>query len=186
MTALIFTDTETTGLALDDDIWEFAAIRRYPDGNEDELHLFVEHDEKRCRTLPELFLSDHLARFPGHGQKSRANAASEIAAFLDRDVDGNRPHIVGAVPNFDTERLAILLDNYGHKPQWHHHLIDVEALAVGYIHGRYEARTVSLPWESDDLSRAVGVDPDRFERHTAMGDARWAREIYDAIAGGSS
>lgn len=33
-------------------------------------------------------------------------------------------------------------------------------------------------------NRAVGVDPDDFDRHTALGDARWARAIYDAITGG--
>ncbi|WP_127516381.1 hypothetical protein [Nocardia sp. FDAARGOS_372] len=39
-------------------------------------------------------------------------------------------HIVGAVPNFDTECLAAMLRRHGLCPAWHHHLIDVEALAV--------------------------------------------------------
>lgn len=38
-----------------------------------------------------------------------------------------------------------------------------------------------LPWDSDNLSRMVGVDPDRFDRHTAMGDALWTQAIYDRI-----
>ena len=42
----------------------------------------------------------------------------------------------------------------------------------------------ALPWDSDEISRVVGVDPDDFDRHTALGDARWARAIYDAITGG--
>src|SRR5690606_35277881 len=174
--------------------------------------------------------------------------AEEIADLL-----GKGTHIVGAVPNFDTERIAILLRRFGFAPGWHHHLIDVEALAVGYLHGipgerppfpherlpwasdtlsravgvdphsatagiatlrrRFgfapgwhhhlidaEALAVGyppgipgerppfpherLPWASDTLSRAVGVDPDDFDRHTALGDARWARAIYDAITGG--
>ena len=47
MTApLVFLDTETTGLALDDDIWEFAAIRREPDGTEARLHLFERRDRR--------------------------------------------------------------------------------------------------------------------------------------------
>ena len=38
------------------------------------------------------------------------------------------------------------------------------------------------PWHVDDLSRACGVDPARpEERHTALGDARWAMRLYDAI-----
>ena len=28
-----------------------------------------------------------------------------------------------------------------------------------------------------------GVDPDDFDRHTALGDARWAKAIYEAVMG---
>jgi hypothetical protein len=31
------------------------------------------------------------------------------------------------------------------------------------------------------LSRALGVDPDAYDRHTALGDARWVRAQYDTI-----
>jgi hypothetical protein len=42
----------------------------------------------------------------------------------------------------------------------------------------------SLPWDSDALSRLCGVDPPgEVERHTALGDARWAMRLYDAIVG---
>lgn len=40
-----------------------------------------------------------------------------------------------------------------------------------------------LPWKSEDLSRAIGVDPDGFDRHTALGDARWAEAIYKRVLG---
>lgn len=39
------------------------------------------------------------------------------------------------------------------------------------------------PWKSDALSRAVGVDPEQFDRHTALGDAYWAKAIYEAVMG---
>jgi hypothetical protein len=87
---------------------------------------------------------------------------------------------------------------------WHYHVIDVEALAAGYLaairqdaaelgyHDRpdtpqYEhegnLEIARLPWKSDSLSRAVGVEPDDFDRHTALGDARWAKAIYEAVMG---
>ena len=47
--------------------------------------------------------------------------------------------------------------------------------------GGYDEPLPPLPWNSDDLSRAVGVDPDRFRRHEAMADAGWARAIYDRV-----
>lgn len=87
---------------------------------------------------------------------------------------------------------------------WHYHLIDVEALAVGYLYGlkrshehevlppdAYDDPAVqaaivgssyrSLPWRSDDLSSALGVMVSDEDRHTALGDARWARRIYQAV-----
>lgn len=191
-------DTETTGLSLDDDIWEFAAIRREPDGKETTTHLFLQHDIQRCAKLPESFRVDHRARFPQsdtpewHSDvRLRSAAAKEIAAlFVDR------PHVVGAVPNFDTERVALLLRRFGIEPGWHYHLIDVENLAVGYLAGRWAQAhidghvaeegpfRVSPPWDSDELSRACGVEPPpEHERHTALGDARWAMRLYDAITG---
>ncbi|WP_267595512.1 hypothetical protein [Carbonactinospora thermoautotrophica] len=41
-----------------------------------------------------------------------------------------------------------------------------------------------MPWRSDELSIACEVEPAPPEdRHTALGDARWARDLYDAITG---
>jgi hypothetical protein len=188
VTAIVFLDTETTGLSLTDDIWEFAAIRREPDGAETELHLFIEHDERKCGRLPESFLTDHLKRFPSfHAGRSLGGdvvptwkAADQIDDFLQ-----GKPHIVGAVPNFDTERIAVLLSKElpDWRAPWHYHLIDVENLAVGYLAAK--GNTIPLPWDSDALSDAVGVTAPTDERHTAMGDVRWAMAIYDTVMGGA-
>lgn len=198
MTRIAFQDTETTGLAPDDQIWEFAAVLRKEDDTEATCHIFVEHDPAKCAKLPEEFLADHRARFPAdctapdpypHPEvASRYDAAKVIAALMPGDVPmRDRPHIVGAVPNFDTERIERLLRRYGLEPGWHYHLCDVENLAVGWLYGRAHQVGVrahwSLPWDSEELSLAVGVDPDRFERHTALGDVRWAMAIYDAVTG---
>ena len=193
MTApLVFMDTETTGLSLDDDIWEFAGIRRDPDGTETELHLFIEHDEHKCRQLPKSFRDDHERRYDPKAAVDARSAAHHIYDFLYPD-DGTRVHVVGAVPNFDTERLSRLLrSEVGEhtRDPWHYHLIDVENLAVGYLaamsaRGGWPSAPVP-PWDSDDLSRAVGVEPPTTKRHTAMGDARWAMAIYDRVMGACS
>lgn len=174
MTAILFCDTETTGLALSDDIWEFAAIRRETDGTETEHHLFIEHDGHKCQDLPESFRVDHQRRWRDDHSVTRRFAAAAI-----NKITGDRPHVVGAVPNFDTERLALLLRAHGYEPNWHYHLIDVENLAVGWLAARGHA--VALPWDSDAISAACGVVVPIEERHTAMGDARWARALYDAV-----
>jgi hypothetical protein len=176
VSALVFMDTETTGLSMDDDIWEFAAIRREEDGTETEHHLFIEHSVKKCHALPESFQTDHIMRYDTRVALSRGAAAGYIAGLFT-----GRPHVVGAVPNFDTERLALLLKEFGFAPSWHYHLIDVENLAVGYLAAK--GILSDLPWNSDELSQAVGVDVPTDERHTAMGDARWVKALYDAIVG---
>lgn len=182
MTApLVFLDTETTGLSLDDDIWEFAGIRRHPDGREIELHLFIDHDREKCARLPESFFADHRHRYRRADSVPREQAAREISRFLAPDADGGRAHVVGAVPNFDAERLALLLTEFGYPTGWHYHLIDIENLAVGYL--ARSGDEPDIPWDSDEISRAIGVEPPTDERHTAMGDARWAMAIYDRVIG---
>jgi hypothetical protein len=206
MSRLAFVDTECTGLSLDDEIWEFAAIIREEDGTEEPWHMFIDHDPAKCAKLPEPFLPDHRRRFPrdctaewySHVDvEDRDDAADQIDTWL-----GGGVHIVGCVPNFDTERLALLLRRYGYEPGWHYHLCDVENLAVGYLLGMAkvldensggeprildqvrEWRTLSTPpWDSETISRAVGVDPDQFDRHQALGDVRWAAAIFDAVTG---
>jgi hypothetical protein len=113
--------------------------------------------------------------------------------------------LVGAVISFDADRLWRLLTANGVQPSWHYHIVDVEALVVGYLRGLYafagnnlaidlpiEAHgktytTVSEitthPWDSAALSKAVGVDPADFDRHTAAGDVLWARALHDAVMG---
>ena len=76
-------------------------------------------------------------------------------------------------------------------------MIDVEALAIGYLHGldsrpvedgRFDLGTLmDLPWKSDAVSRALGVEPPSDEfRHTALGDAYWAMTLYYAVTRGAA
>ncbi len=108
-------------------------------------------------------------------------------------------HIVGAVPDFDTRFLTATYQRFRMTPpRWQYHLIDVETLAVGYLHGysagwqtgspstRLELPGVlrTLPWDSDDLSRACGIEPPgEGRRHTALADARWAARLYRRLIG---
>jgi hypothetical protein len=179
MSALVFMDTETTGLSLTDDIWEFAGIRREEDGTQTELHLFIEHDKFKCAALPPSFSADHMARYDADAAVSQGEAAILIGKFM-----GGKAHIVGAVPNFDTERIALLLNHHSGRANWHYHLIDVENLAVGFL--ARAGTDVSLPWDSDELSTKVGIDPPTDTRHTAMGDALWAMAVYDRVMGVTS
>ena len=175
---LVFLDTETLGLGINDPIWEIAAIRRESDGTENRYHFHVSDAEGRRLIPPDGFPEQFRADFDARYERVAGvpTLRRRILRPSLRDLFRDRPHVVGAVPNFDTERIAHQFGVDG----WHYHLIDVENLAVGYLAGR-GGPLPPLPWNSDDLSRAVGVDPDRLRRHEAMADAEWARAIYDRV-----
>lgn len=137
--------------------------------------------------------------FPTEGRAIRPTP--EWARYFQRLTAGH--HLAGAVVSFDEERLRRLLRSQGVVQRWHYHIIDVEPLAAGWLAGiRADAADLpsgepsdaqmehdvnmgiaTPPWDSNALSRAVGVDPDTFDRHTALGDARWAKAIYEAVMG---
>ena len=120
--------------------------------------------------------------------KSGAEGLREatVAALVEEWTRG--AHLVGAVPNFDADCLDKMLRRHRLIPAWHYHLIDVEAMAVGWLsHMDRYAGWSQAPWKSDALSRACGVEPPTDdERHTALGDARWAMRWYDAMTGAAS
>ncbi len=189
MTDIVFMDTETLGLDIDAPIWEFAAIRRSVEtGKESRLHLFIDHSPDSWIASPDLpaeFIADYKRRYRILDSCTRELAADLISSFLD-----GRPHIIGAVPSFDTARISHQLLRPARIPDpWHYHLVDVENVVVGYIRGVHAAcdreMPIEPPYKSDELSAAIGVDPADFDRHTAMGDVLWTRAQWDAVMGSS-
>jgi DNA polymerase III epsilon subunit-like protein len=201
-----FIDTETTGLDPDrHSIWEVALIT--PNGDEhvwqfpvDEMdadpfaldigRYWDRHWETDWRQP-----SWHEAVYAAHTPKSRREKFPDQGRAIIRSAEWARYfrdltagcHLAGAVVSFDEERLRRLLRSLGVLPRWHYHLIDVEALVAGYLSASISRELRDLarpPWKSDDLSAALGITVSDGDRHTALGDARWARAIYDRVMGG--
>lgn len=183
--SLVFVDTETTGLDPDrHGIWEVAAIYwdkfwvGGPDGQEEwgwrEQTWFVDHDLGQADSFA-LKLTDYHQRIKGQSITKLEPFARDFARIT------RGKHLVGAVPSFDEERLRKLLRANGACPEWHHHLVDVEALAVGYLAAK--GIPFEMPWDSDELSKALGITPDT-HRHEALYDAQWAKRIWTAVTGG--
>lgn len=194
MTRIAFVDTETTGLKLYpvSEPWDFAAVIIDDDGKRVDHQFFIEHDVTRAASqLPPSFLADHDVRYDKSRALvlTRADAAESIRAIL------HGAHVVGMCPSFDMERhLVHLLAAEGLEPSWHHHLHDIEDQIVGLLRAEGLAGDrnpdvveglLTLPYDSEALSRAVGVEPPGAgERHTALGDARWCAELWAAVHAG--
>lgn len=165
MSGLVFLDTETTGLDHErHELWDIALIEE--DGTEYNPLLRPLHLETADPTA--LRMNHYYERMSGQSGWN----ASQVALYLAETLAGK--HIVGAVPSFDAAFLDRFLRTHGHVGAWHYHLIDVETLIAGRLR-------LAPPLDSDELSRAIGVDPAAFDRHTALGDARWVKAQYEAV-----
>jgi oligoribonuclease (3'-5' exoribonuclease) len=188
---VVFIDTETTGLdPVKHAIWEVGLI-------DAEL---VEHTWMVALTETEINNADQFAMDIGKfherhpqgfmtkvpdrltpGEKGWAKREHSSAGAWTKDYVAKivasltwGHHLVGAVPSFDEERLRRLLDVFNIPHRWHYHLVDIEALAAGKL-------GIAPPWNSHELSAAVGVDESLFTAHEALSDARWAKAVYDSV-----
>lgn len=197
---LAFADTETDSLLPDRRPWDIGIIRREPDGSEATLSIIVDDVDLTHADPRALAIGHFFQRHPSYGGTSAGLRLPEDKAARQVEEMLRGAHIIGCVPDFDVEVLKNMFRRHWLPWTAHYHLIDVENLIVGYLAGRRgddeeigtytvdtgtcKARTVPLtpPWSSDDLSRAIGVEPPGpDERHTALGDARWAQRLYDRI-----
>lgn len=191
----MFLDLETTGV--DEDrhcLYEIGLILRHQEPGDTAPPVDVEYS---WMIRPDLFTADpfalrigryherinkfglHIAEYgearvqahpqdPTDTHTSASAIASEVALLLD----GAR--VVGAVPWFDEKFIHRFLRENGQAATNHYHLVDVEALAAG-------ASGMQPPWDFNKVLAAYGLKYDESERHTALGDARMARDLYDAV-----
>lgn len=198
--AICFLDLETTGLdPLRHEAWDFYAIRREPDGTERHFGFMTREEDLDLSTADPFALSvgGFYDRHPYSELGRRAlpewtvtKSAREIAKEMSRAV--RDAHIIGAVPDFDVAFLKRLFRRHSQPWGGHYHLIDVEALMVGYLRAKaayaqepeykeFVRNLVAPPWGSKEISQACGIDPQGFDEHTARGDVLWARAVYDTV-----
>ncbi len=203
MTRLCFADTETSSLAPNRRAWDVALIIRDPGRPDFERQWFVEVVDLDLAKAD--YKSLEIGRFyQRHPQATGTSYTKEVEATngrcgtvvreaeMAREVEEftRGAVLIGAVPSFDADVLGQRLRANGLLPSWHYRPLCVETLALGWIAGLRaagggengrSADLPTLPWRSsDELWLALGVDPaDEAGRHTALGDARAVRNLFD-------
>lgn len=173
----IFLDTETTGLdRRTRRIWDLGYIVRRPGRPDVERQFFIDVSLKKADPMS-LKIGGYYERHPnpysmGFAGVMSSYNADDVAQIVVRDFHGAT--LVGAVPSFDEESLAHMLFSANLTPTWHYHLVDIETFAAG-------ALRMAPPWDFDALLGLYGLRYDEAERHTALGDARMVRDLYDAV-----
>lgn len=192
-TPIAFTDAETLGLdPAKHAMWEVAVIHR--EGGTDTEYLWQISPDKwelekadpealrinrfhERMILPEGYQAGEMLHACGLPHPVTRN---DVRAALRELLPG--AVLVGSNPSFDASFLREFLDD----APWHYRTVDIATLAAGLLAGRTTAPALSLPFSSRELSRAVGVEPPGDGvAHTALGDARWARDVFDAVTGGA-
>ncbi len=181
---LCFIDTETTSLRPDRRAWEIAVILRRPGHPDDERCWFIDVADLDLgnANLGSLRIGRFFERHPQYcGDPGPHDHRAEYDVLREVEALTRNAYLVAAVPSFDAEVLGTRMRACGICPAWHYHLQDFGTLVAGYLAGQGKS-VPALPWEPEDLSRLIGVEPPgEAERHTAVGDARWAARVWDAV-----
>jgi hypothetical protein len=205
----IIVDCETTSLTPDYDtgrgvIWEVALIERdcgaerlyrmEPDLNvADPVALRVGRYRERTSRMFWAVLGSHplsagcevydLAFDPDRQHWSEPQQLADILAHVLQDAT-----LIAANPTFDAGFLGAFLAVHGYDaPPWHYRLRDIESMTLGWLHGRrFRHPLVQSPGMDEGvagLARFIGLQPERFDLHTALGDVRLVAAMLQVIEG---
>lgn len=204
----LFTDVETTGLdPRIHHIWELAVIRRESDGHETE-HLWqirpdltgadpIGLEKNRFRERFAIPDGWDAASFTPDGNLLLKLTLPELLFDVQEVLNGDGGVMVGSNATFDDTFIKKLLWANGRTVKWHYRPVCVATLAAGFLYGQAQQATkrtadpswygkvrerLGWPWKSYQASEAAGVArPADDVAHTALGDARWARDLWDHI-----
>lgn len=196
MANLVWLDTETTGLNPEiHDVWEIAIITDAGDEYAWQIKPDLTHADPKALEVGG-YWGRHFAvlvqgapstgtcmatQHPTASEIGRIVTAEEVAATLAVLLNG--AVVIGSNPDFDRGFLRSWLRRHGQVWAAHYRTIDVITLGWGRLIAADSQWAAQVPVSSHDVSRAHGIDPDGYVRHTALGDTRWVRDLYRAITG---
>ena len=181
---LSFLDIETTGLDPHRaEIWEVGLVNRYYAGEparyqEQEHHWFLKVDHLETAEQVALDIGGYHVRHPEGDvmweAKVRVTQPFDFARDFERLTRGAT--LVGANVRFDERFLNDYLRAHHRLPGWFFRMIDVEALVQGY-------KGLRKPTGLAKCANLMEI-VNNYEAHTALDDAKLARDVYDSVIAG--
>lgn len=203
---LIALDLESTGLDPEmHEWWELAAIvREHPVGEYNGTWVWQRRPHLASAQIPALMINGYYERratvsfgavktmiYPPNAFQgpTRLNGTPEDrteedhASLFAHMISGAT--IVGSNPAFDMGFIAAYLHEYDQAVAVNYHLVDVRALVYGFIRGRdvHSDTHTAVTWDSSTgaLAFQIGIDQKPEDKHTALGDARFALDCWDQV-----
>lgn len=206
MTKIVFVDTETTSLRPDRRAWDVGLIVRADGADPEDTTADTEMEwmvgcadlDLGNADLMSLKIGRFYDRHPG-GWYDKCMSEHHVMREVEEATRG--AVMVGANVHFDLDVLATRMRAQGICPSWHYSPVDVKSVAVGWFNARRQLFTsrrdssfpVEPPYRFDDIldrlaleladERAAQDHPKPIERHTAIGDARLVRDLYNVVTG---
>ena len=198
---IVFVDTETTALGHLARPWEIALIHRFAPTEDGQRPAATEHvwhvsDELPPGTSPEaLVVNGYYHRCGAQIEGVPWTLAHEWMVAHKVHAQLRDVVLVGVGVHFDAAVLSAMFRRHGLPEEpWHYAVLDLKAATWAVVqqlrpYGEddpvHAAR--QLPMRSEQLAAVLGVEPPAGdERHTALGDARWAARWFDALTGGGA
>ncbi|MGI5247557.1 3'-5' exonuclease [Dactylosporangium sp. CA-139066] len=184
---LIFADCETTGVQPDrHGLWELALIVREdgkPDAEyawqvrpdlttADPMALKIGRYYERAYRVSDLPVGGAFELAHPTGESPVRVLVEDIALDIAAMLDGAT--LAAANVAFDRDFIAAFLRANGQALACDYHLLEMESYAAGAFGWK-------PPWKLDRLLGAFGVVLPEADRHTALGDARAVRDLFDAV-----
>lgn len=211
--ALASVDLETTGLdPIRHAIWEAAVIRREPGaapGTETRRLWQISPTEFHLKFIAEpkgLEVGRFAERMVVPGDIDALDMTPTLTGGAPVPVDHREVAralcevltgtvMIGSNAHFDASFLHRFLSL--DRDPWHYRPVCVATMAAGYRYGQAASGAYAgdfafagdypgLPFSSRTLSRQLGAEPPGPDlAHTALADAQWALDVYDAITKGA-
>lgn len=194
---IAYTDVETTALHRRRRAWETAAIVRPPGQPDTEHHWFVDVRDldlsyadpvslriggfwdrhPQARWVEESGGKVRLTPEAPYQLSDEGVVREQVMLAAVAALTAGKAVIAGSNPAFDQYTLSPRMEWHGITLDWHYHPEDVPGVARGWL----RAQGLPAPRKSDEVARACGINPDDYDRHTALGDCRLFRDLHDLV-----